>query len=174
MTGPLRRRSSASEPSGSSGGYTWVKQDGEWKVDGLQRLEGDIPDDAVVVDMKLASDFEFDFDPSAITSGNLAFRIENTDTEEHAHKSGKVHQAGIAHEMAIGKLPEGLSLEETLQLPAPPPLVGIVTPLAPGGTTNVVLTEPLEPGNYALLCFLPTEEGTTHVEEGMIAEFTVP
>ena len=44
--------------------------------------------------------------------------------------------------------------------------------LAPGTSSRVRLD--LEPGRYALLCFLPDEtSGTSHLHQGMAYPFTV-
>jgi hypothetical protein len=143
---------------------SFVKEGGVWKIDATEALSPEIPSGVTAIDLKL-SEFAFDFDASAITSGDIAFRAENVGEQPH--------------EIAIARVPEDLDLEEALQSEETPPGVediAFVEPLDPGAKTNVVFTEALEPGRYVLLCFLPDEEdpeGTPHVFKGMQAEFTV-
>ena len=44
---------------------------------------------------------------------------------------------------------------------------------APGGDDEEVITFDLEPGTYALLCFIPSADGTPHTALGMHAELIV-
>jgi hypothetical protein len=143
---------------------SFVKEGGVWKIDATEDLAPEIPSDVTAIDLKL-EDFAFDFDASAITSGDIAFRVENVGEQPH--------------EIILSKIPEDLNLEEALQSEETPPGVediAFVEPLDPGAKTDIVFTESLEPGRYVLLCFLPDSEdpeGTPHVFKGMQAEFTV-
>jgi len=143
---------------------SFVKEGGVWKIDGSEAVSPEIPSDVTAIDLKLR-EFAFDFDASAIKSGDIAFRVENVGEQPH--------------EAVIVKVPEDLNLEEALQSEETPPGVediAFVEPLDPGAKADVVFTKALEPGRYVLLCFLPdTEdpEGTAHVFKGMQAEFTI-
>jgi hypothetical protein len=144
---------------------SFVKQDGVWKIDSTEDLAPEIPSDVTAIDLKL-DEFAFDFDSSAITSGDIAFRVENVGEQPH--------------EIILAKIPEDLNLQEALQSEETPPGVedvAFVEPLDPGARTEMVFAESLEPGRYVLLCFIPDAEdpvGTPHVFKGMQAEFNVP
>ena len=50
--------------------------------------------------------------------------------------------------------------------------LGGVSPLAAGGTSYLPVD--LQPGRYALICFLPDmKDGKQHFEHGMVQEFEV-
>ena len=48
-----------------------------------------------------------------------------------------------------------------------------VTGMPPPAATRRAITFGLEPGNYALACYIPNADGTSHLELGMHHEFTV-
>jgi hypothetical protein len=50
-------------------------------------------------------------------------------------------------------------------------VAGGPNPPEPGDTANATLS--LEPGSYAMLCFVPTPDGVPHVMKGMIQPLTV-
>jgi len=144
---------------------SFVKEGGVWKIDSAEDIAPEIPSDVTAIDLKLA-DFAFDLDANAITSGDIAFRVENVGEKPH--------------QVILSKIPEDLNLEEALQSEETPPGVEDIAVLEfvdVGAKTNMVFTEPLESGRYVLLCFFTdTEdpEGTPHVFKGMQAEFNVP
>ena len=143
---------------------SFVKEGGVWKIDGAEDVSPEIPSDVTAIDLKLV-DFAFDFDASAIKSGDIAFRVENVGEQPH--------------QVILSKIPEDLDLEAALQSEETPPGVEDIAVLEfvdVGAKANMVFTESLEPGRYVLLCFFPdTEdpEGTPHVFKGMQAEFHV-
>lgn len=108
-------------------------------------------------------DYNFDFD-KAVKAGNRTILIKNT--------------AKQFHEAFIVKLPPNTpatALLEWLQggQKGPPPVIpmgGIVGLTA--GQENLVTLD-LEPGEYALYCFLPAPDGKEHVQHGMFKQFTV-
>lgn len=77
------------------------------------------------------------------------------------------------HHGIIGKLDEGKTIEDVKKAAAedgPPPPWFDDTPfdlqvLSPGNTAGIWIDA--EPGNYALLCFMPDKKGTPHVAHGM-------
>ena len=142
---------------------TLVKEDGIWKLDGEENLVPEIPSGATVIDMNLV-DFAFVYNPLAVTSGNIAFQVENIGQQPH--------------ELAVFRLPSSMSVLEALELPPEQfDVVGVGGSWEPGETTNVIFTGPLDPGRYALVCFLPDitdPEGIPHAFKGMASEFTVP
>jgi hypothetical protein len=89
------------------------------------------------------------------------------------------------HEMIVLKL-DGITLQQFMGMMASPPpadaaqpasppytSVGGVQALMPGGTGWVTLD--LAPGNYAMVCFIPSpaNRGAPHIMLGMSKEFTV-
>jgi hypothetical protein len=106
--------------------------------------------------------FELGSDPTAETTG---FVFENVGEEPH--------------ELFFGTIPEDADvdalLQEAAQLEGPPPdyeVVG-VTFAEPGGSAGLPFEQPLEPGRYLMVCFIPDAEGTPHAFLGMAEEFTV-
>lgn len=82
------------------------------------------------------------------------------------------------HELVLMKLAPGKTAAEAAawveKMEGPPPmsLAGGVTSLDPG--VSVSATVDLEPGEYALLCFVPDHgDGKPHVAHGMISQITV-
>ena len=143
--------------------FTLHKEGNVWQIDSTENVSPEIPSGVTVVDLK-TQEFQFVFDAKAITSGNIAFRVENA--------------GGQPHDITLFTIPEGLDLQTLLQAQEPPPGVeeiGSAGPFAPGEKTNVLFTQPLKSGRYLMLC-LQTDpsSGKSHVELGMFAEFTVP
>lgn len=79
------------------------------------------------------------------------------------------------HQAQLIKLGEGKTFEDfmtalkNMKPNTPPPswlsFVGGPNAAAPGGTSEA--TETLEPGNYAILCFIPSSDGVPHMMKGM-------
>ncbi|MDP2327070.1 MAG: hypothetical protein Q8M79_03175 [Dehalococcoidia bacterium] len=84
-----------------------------------------------------------------------------------------------AHEVAIVKLNEGVSIQDYLgammaETPAGPPpgvFVGGVQGIPVGATQTAVLT--LEKGGYGLLCFFANAEGVPHFALGMVGQINI-
>jgi hypothetical protein len=115
-----------------------------------------------------ANEFAFEFDPAAITDGNIVLTTENTGAQ--------------VHELVLAKIPADADLMELIQSEEPPEGVedvGGLYPIPAGATVDMAFTEPLESGRYAMLCFLPNtdealgEVGTPHAFLGMVNEFTI-
>lgn len=131
--------------------------------DDEEAMEGtsfEIDPDAQRIDVT-ALDYDFEFDtPEA---GPVSFVMTNEGEEPHF--------------MFIGKLLGDATLDEALQSEDPVEEglaedIGESEVASPGGEA-VLTVEDLEPGNYAMLCFIPTPDGTPHALEGMAVEFTV-
>jgi hypothetical protein len=145
-------------------GLDFVKQDGEWKVDGIE-LGGspEVPEGADVVAVQ-ANEFAFSLEKAEFHGGRIALKVENVGQQ--------------LHHVVIEKAPEDFDIEEALQSDEPPDLVrlGGTPPWGAGETATITFTEELEPGRYILLCFMPDTddpEETPHVLKGMHAEFRV-
>jgi hypothetical protein len=108
-------------------------------------------------------DYNFDFDKQ-LQAGRKTILIKNT--------------AKQFHEALLVKLPPGTPATAFLEWlqggqKGPPPVMpkgGIVALTA--GQENLVTLD-LEPGEYALYCFLPAPDGKEHVAHGMFKQFTV-
>jgi hypothetical protein len=89
-----------------------------------------------------------------------------------------VTQGAEAHQVALMRISGGKTFADFLaaiKQPGPPPPwvtpAGGVNPPRPGDSANAMIV--LEPGTYALLCFLPAADGVPHVVKGMFKELTV-
>jgi hypothetical protein len=98
--------------------------------------------------------------------GSGTWRFENVDDQQ-------------VHEAALVRLADGATaddLVEWMRTPqGPPPIaaeVGAMGALGPGQEAWMTLDQ-LEPGEYALVCFVPGTDGIQHVANGMVAELTV-
>lgn len=108
-------------------------------------------------------EYSFGVEPT-LAAGPTAFALDNVGEEQH--------------EMVLFKLVEGATVDDALaaeqagedpeQFFAGPPEVGVAGP----GEQTFVNTE-LTPGSYAMVCFIPTPEGTPHVAEGMVTSVEV-
>ncbi len=104
--------------------------------------------------------------PETIEGGWTSIRFTNTGDEPH--------------EFALAKLTQGKTIEDGLRLlseatSGPPPEwieIRAGLPTLDAGET-ATLTQDLEPGTYALLCFLDAPDGKTHIEHGMVRGFEV-
>lgn len=117
-------------------------------------------------------------DPAAVRleveATEYAFALE--DPPVGAVELALVNAGDEVHEMYVGRLADGVELEQVLAAPDPvgdglAEEVGFVGPVAPGG--EATLQVDLDVGRYALVCFIPTAEGRPHAELGMVAEVTV-
>jgi len=141
-----------------------VRVDGSWKLDELKSAPQEIPEGVKEIDLELA-EFAFVFDRSEITDGNFAFVAKNVGEQNH--------QVGVL------KVPADLNIQEFIQ--SEEEVEGVediafTLPLPPGDEHNVVFDQPLEPGRYAMFCFVPDKddpEKTPHALKGMFAEFTI-
>jgi hypothetical protein len=113
-----------------------------------------------------ATDYKFEA-PDQIPAGLTKFNMVD---------NGKEH-----HHASLIKLDSGKTFEEfmagmkAMKPGTPPP--GWVIPaggpnaVTPGSTSS--LTTVLEPGNYAIVCFIPDAKGVPHVAHGMVKPLTV-
>lgn len=103
--------------------------------------------------------------PKSVPAGTITFRMVN---------DGK-----MLHHVAIMRLLHDKTVAdfvEAMKKPGPPPAwavdVGGPNAVVPGATSEATLT--LEPGRYALLCFVPSPgDPAPHVMKGMMTSLTV-
>ncbi len=118
---------------------------------------------APVADAELRlKDFAFTHPP--LTAGTHVIRVINDGPQ--------------IHEAQLVRLPEGKSMQDFAATLAPGyqgERVG--TPLGGAGAFSSGFdgywTVTLEPGTYVLVCFVPSPDGTPHLLQGMMEEFTV-
>jgi hypothetical protein len=108
-------------------------------------------------------DFSFEGIPDEIEAGDVAFQFTNDGVEPH--------------EMAIARINDDtdLTIDEILELPRREAEALITEEggtFAEAGDTDYSITN-LESGNYAMLCFVETDDGVPHVVEGMVFPFEV-
>ena len=132
----------------------------------------------------VAGDYAFTFDRTATTSGNFAIRFVNDGTE--------------AHEITLFRAPSDVPLADASaalsdvdggaldNVPPPFELVDHITFAEPGQTVDFQFAEPLAPGRYIIVCYIPqgtvseddleqepTADAMPHIKLGMIADFIV-
>lgn len=108
---------------------------------------------------------DYDFTLSApLVAGAQTVRVRNVAAQAHEVLFVRLQPGKTAAQAAAwAEKPEG---------PPPGAPVGGTTGIRRGGWNDVSLT--LEPGEYALLCFLPdAKDGKPHVAHGMMKQFRV-
>jgi uncharacterized cupredoxin-like copper-binding protein len=141
--------------------WTFVLNGAKWQIDDTEAIAPEIPAGANVVDVQL-DEYQFIYDPAQLADGGeVAFSIENVGEQNH--------------EFVLLELTTDTPLSELLQSEEDEP-EGLefiaATEAGPGESTAVVVPD-LEPGHYALVCFLPSPDGTPHAFLGMTSEFNV-
>ena len=143
-------------------GFSFVKEEDGWKIDASQRLAPEIPSDVTAIGLK-QREFAFEFDESAITSGDIAFKVENIGRQRH--------------NINLFRVPAELDLtlaEQTVEMLARIEDLGAQDDLDPGQEGNLVLTEALAPGRYVIFCdVVDLVSGKTHGALGMLSEFII-
>jgi hypothetical protein len=113
-----------------------------------------------------ATDFAFE-GPRTVEAGLVTVVLDN--------------QVETWHHVQLIRLPEGMTVEEfgagmaQMQPHSPPPpwleAAGGVNPPPPGELARTIMH--LEPGEYAVVCFVDTPDRVPHVAKGMIQPLTV-
>ncbi|MDQ3809458.1 MAG: hypothetical protein M3336_04130, partial [Chloroflexota bacterium] len=112
-----------------------------------------------------ATDFTYNL-PDSIPGGIVTLAMRNAGREEHQAQLLKLN-AGVTLEQFLAALGQG----ETQAL-ALVSLAGGPGALNPGpGSEEVTLD--LQPGNYVVVCFIPSPDGVPHVAKGMLKPLTV-
>jgi len=112
----------------------------------------------------VATDYKFDA-PDEVPAGMTTVHFVDNGSE--------------LHHVAFVKLSEGKTMADVAQAmktPGPMPSWasdrgGVNAPHPGGGMATT--TQMLEPGNYALVCFIPSPDGTPHFAKGMVRPMTV-
>jgi hypothetical protein len=107
---------------------------------------------------------EFTFDaPDTVPAGFARVKLTNQGTEPHHIIFVRLDSGHV-----VGELLQRMSSEK---VPNWAVLLGGPNAPMPGATTETVLE--LTPGNYAVLCLIPSVDGKPHVAKGMVRQLTV-
>jgi len=111
----------------------------------------------------MLDDYSFDVTPE-LTAGRRVIRVDN--------RAAQPHEVLLV-QLAPGKTPHDvIAWAETPDGPPPGRPIGGTTGLAKGEVNYV--TVDLEPGEYALICFVPdAKDGKPHFVHGMVRQVTV-
>lgn len=106
------------------------------------------------------TDYRYQHQPAAL-AGRLVFRIANAGSVEHTLTLLRMPDD-------FTKPPQALFVDSTVRT------FGVTANLFPHkpGTTGTFAVD-LQPGRYALVCFLTDSDGRKHFEHGMVSELTV-
>jgi hypothetical protein len=104
---------------------------------------------------------EYDFELSATPSAETKSVVFDNQGEEF-------------HVMIFAKINEGFTVEEAIELQGKKGSADIVaeTEAAPGKSATAKAKQPIEPGEYAMLCPIAGPEGP-HYELGQLEEFSI-
>jgi hypothetical protein len=162
-------------------GFELVREGDRWLASGMEFV-GTPPlgPDTPVVEV-VAGDYAFTFDRDAATTGDFAIHF--------------VNEGADAHEITMFRAPPDATVEdaqaalagvdgsELSNIPAPFELVDHIAYAEPGQEADFLFAEPLEPGHYVIVCYIPqgahteadfeTATGPPHIQLGMVADFTV-
>jgi hypothetical protein len=111
-----------------------------------------------------AADFRFDV-PKEIPAGTTEIVLQNHGAETHQASLVRLAEGATADQF-LGALAQdfGSAAQYGTFVAGP-------NESAPGHATSVVTD--LEPGNYLVVCLIPSPDGTPHVLKGMMAQVTV-
>jgi len=139
--------------------------DGAWLAGPGTPLFRPIPEGVPQVSLTL-QEYAFVYDKASVAGGNFGFNVTNVGEEEH-----EVVIVGLPGDRAVSDVVDAVL--ENDELPEWAELVNLGNFFQPGVSGTIILDEPLQPGRYALLCFLPAPDETLHAALGMTSEFTV-
>jgi hypothetical protein len=117
--------------------------------------------------------------PNMVTFTAKEFSFEGPDTIPAGLTMFHLNAAGQElHHLQLIKLEDGKTyadLEAAMKAKGPPPawmhVYGGVNPPAPGGMA--IATQTMEPGNYAVVCFVEGPDHVPHLAKGMMKPLTV-
>jgi uncharacterized cupredoxin-like copper-binding protein len=109
-----------------------------------------------------------------VSQNEFSFELSATPTAE-TETVVFDNQGELDHALVFGRINEGFTVDEAFELEG---RQGSAVTLVEGGarpgkTETFEITEPLEPGNYAMLCPIPGPGGEPHYKLGQLEEFTI-
>lgn len=111
-----------------------------------------------------SADFSFNL-PDSIPAGWVKVTLSNSGKEPHHAQIARLNDGVTLQDFEAAMKQGEQALMQKITLEGGPAAI------APGGHAEVILN--LRPGQYALLCFLPSPDGTPHLAKGMIKPFNV-
>ena len=162
--------------------FDLVRRQGRWLVDGFRFLGPTPPAAGARVVEVTAVEYGYGVDAAALAAGDFAIRFVNTGKEQHEISVVSLpSDATMATAvLALG----GANGLDPATLPAGYTALGHLAYAQPGESTTYTLAQPLAPGRYALVCFLPVggvndlgraqvPGSESHAALGMLTPFTV-
>lgn len=113
-----------------------------------------------------AKDFSYDA-PDTITGGMVTIKLVNQGPDLH-----HIQLMKLSDGKTVADLTEGLKHMKPTD-PPPPWAHEVAGPNTPIPSGEVSLTENLEAGNYAIICFIPGADHIPHAMKGMVKGLTV-
>jgi uncharacterized cupredoxin-like copper-binding protein len=110
-----------------------------------------------------ASDFKLEL-PDTIPAGVVTFNLVNQGKEFHHAQLFKLEDGKTMDDLAVAMKEHG---------PPPSWMKHLGGPNAAGPGQTITGANVLTPGNYVVLCFIPSPDGQPHVAKGMVRPFTV-
>jgi plastocyanin len=114
-------------------------------------------------------------DPTAVTVTAQEFSFELSATPTAETKTITFDNGGeLAHAMVFARINEGFTVDEAIKLEGGKGSAVEVAQAAakPGEQETVNVKGPIEPGEYAMLCPIVTQEGA-HYDLGQLEEFSI-
>jgi len=111
----------------------------------------------------------------AVTGAEYAFDLSATPTAETTEITFE-NAGGEKHNLIFARINEGFTLEEAIEAEGEKGTAEEIgfTLAAPGKEGRPIeVKQPLEPGNYAMVCTVRTKDGEPHYDLGMQTEFTI-
>ena len=148
--------------------WTFEDTDDGWIIADSEFATRPIPPGVPAVDMAL-DEYAFIYDEDAINAadGNFAFDVANVGEEPHEVVVLSIDSDRPLLELLAASDPESEEMPEGVEF------VTFGGFFEPGQEGTTVFPQPLAPGKYGLVCFVPAPDGTPHAFLGMVSEFTV-
>lgn len=115
----------------------------------------------------IARDYSFDLSSQTVPAGWTELTLRNRGGEDHQVQLVKPKK-GVTSDQFLAQLRKDEGMGSSLGMVD---FTGGVNTVPPGGTS--VAYSDLTPGDYVLLCFVPTADGTPHYEKGMVHKLHV-
>jgi hypothetical protein len=132
-----------------------------WLIDTTEPLPVTPPADAAKIRATI-KEYDIHLDPRSISSSSVVLT--------------GVNKGKDVHEMLVVRMAPGTKTDDLLRQPGPGFPKGITfagqVTIPPGATGQLVLVD-LQPGYYAVVCLLPTKDGTPHLALGERNRFEV-
>lgn len=112
-----------------------------------------------------STDYAYELDTETVPAGLVSVTQQNDGEESHQVTLIKLDDGQTADQLATALTEEGEGAA------APESYSGGPNSTAPGDDDTVTLD--LAEGDYALICFIPSSDGVSHFQKGMVGQLTV-